>query len=292
MKRGSIRIMFHVCLIVLALVLGAAMAFAAPQDTKAATAAKPALGSEDCVKCHTAPPADISAAGGKHKMVSCQDCHVGHPPAVPAKSIIPKCSNCHTGKPHFDLKDCLGCHSNPHTPRNIKIAANLTDPCLTCHTKQIQQLRETKTRHSALACSTCHSTKHPNVPECLKCHKPHSADMVAADCKKCHQAHAPKPATYEDVPSKFCAGCHKQAFDVLTASKAKHKDFACAFCHQARHKMVPKCQDCHGEKHPAGITAKFNKCGDCHGVAHDLNNWKTKKEEPAKEAAPAKAKKK
>jgi len=37
---------------------------------------------------------------------------------------------------------------------------------------------------------------------------------------------------------------------------------------------MPKCQDCHGEKHPQGIVAKFPKCGDCHGIAHDLNNWK------------------
>lgn len=288
MNRRSIRFLLHVCLILLTLVFGAAFAFAAPQDAKAAPAVKVALGSDDCIKCHAKPPADITANGGKHKKVSCQDCHVGHPPSVPAKSIIPKCSNCHTGKPHFELKDCLACHTNPHTPRNIKIGANITDPCLTCHTKQIQQLRETKTKHSLLNCSTCHSTKHPNVPECLKCHKPHSSDMVAADCKKCHQAHAPKPATYDDVPAKFCAGCHKKAYDVLTSSKAKHKDFACAFCHQAKHKMIPKCQDCHGEKHPAGIMAKFKKCGDCHNIAHDLNNWgPAKKEEPKKEAAPA-----
>lgn len=290
MKRGSFKVLFHASLILLVLIFGTAVAFAAPQDAKAAPAAKPALGSDDCIKCHANPPADISAAGGKHKKVSCQDCHVGHPPSVPAKSIIPKCSNCHGGKPHFELQGCLSCHTNPHTPRNIKIGPNVTDPCLTCHTKQNQQLKETKTKHSMLFCSTCHSTKHPNVPECMKCHKPHTPDMVMADCKKCHKAHAPKPVTYEDVPAKHCSGCHKQAYDLLTSSKAKHKDFACSFCHQAKHKMVPKCQDCHGEKHPAGIMAKFSKCGDCHGIAHDLNNWKPKKEEPAKEAAPAAAK--
>jgi hypothetical protein len=37
--------------------------------------------------------------------------------------------------------------------------------------------------------------------------------------------------------------------------------------------MVPKCQDCHGSPHPAGIMAKFPKCGECHNIAHDLNNW-------------------
>jgi hypothetical protein len=62
-----------------------------------------------------------------------------------------------------------------------------------------------------------------------------------------------------------------------------------ASCHQEKHKMVPKCQDCHGEKHPAAIMAKFPKCGDCHNIAHDLNNWKPA---PAAEAPKAKKKKK
>jgi len=292
MKRKSIKSLFYVCLVFVAIAVASSTAFSAASDQKAA---KPVLSSDDCIKCHANPPADIAAAGGKHKMVMCTACHAGHPPSVPAKSIIPKCSNCHTGKPHFELKDCLQCHTNPHTPKNIKIGPNLTEPCLTCHTKQIQQLKETRTKHSALYCSTCHSTKHPNVPECIRCHKPHTPDMTAADCKKCHQAHAPKPVTYEDVPAKFCAGCHKQAYDLLTASKAKHKDFACSFCHQAKHKMIPKCQDCHGEKHPAGIMAKFKKCGDCHNIAHDLNNWTEllqKEKSAQKKETPRKADKK
>ena len=63
--------------------------------TASATAAEPAgkvvLTNADCIKCHTKPVADIDAKGGKHKTeVGCQDCHVGHPPAV--KKIIPDCS--------------------------------------------------------------------------------------------------------------------------------------------------------------------------------------------------------
>jgi hypothetical protein len=52
--------------------------------------------------------------------------------------------------------------------------------------------------------------------------------------------------------------------------------------------MVPKCQDCHGVPHAAGIMSKFPKCGDCHGIAHDLNNWKGQSP-AAGEAAPAAA---
>jgi len=229
------------------------------------------LSNDDCIKCHAGPPADISAEGGKHKLVGCIDCHVGHPPTV--KKPIPKCNQCHMGKPHFELKECLGCHKNPHTPLKITFGGNVTDPCLTCHTSQISQLRENKSKHSALYCSTCHSV-HRRVPVCTQCHKPHASDMSGGECKQCHKAHMPKVVTYSaDVPSKDCASCHKKAFDLLTSSAAKHKTFACAFCHQAKHKTVPMCQDCHGTPHPAGIRAKFPKCGDCHNVAHDLNHW-------------------
>ncbi len=231
----------------------------------------PGLTNEDCVKCHSVPPADIAEAGGKHKEVGCLGCHAGHPPAV--KNPIPQCNECHMGQPHFELKDCLSCHKNPHTPLKITFAGNVTDACTTCHTQQIAQLRENQSKHTALDCSACHSV-HREVPQCTQCHQPHSTEMVATDCKKCHKAHMPKEVTYSaEIPSKDCGACHQQALDLLSASNTKHSGLACAFCHQERHKMVPQCQDCHGSPHPAGMMAKFPKCGECHKVAHDLNNW-------------------
>jgi predicted CXXCH cytochrome family protein len=242
-----------------------------------AVAADPAvatatLTSSDCVKCHEQPPKDIAANGGKHKTeVSCQDCHVGHPPKV--KKPIPLCSQCHEGKPHFKLQGCLGCHSNPHTPKIIKFGNNVTDPCLTCHTPQIEKLRTFKSKHSALACSYCHNV-HGRIPDCTQCHKSHSAEIVQKDCKACHQAHMPKNVAYKnDVPTKFCAACHKKAATLLSASTAKHNKLACVYCHQAKHKMVPQCTQCHVKPHPAAMMAKFPKCSECHNIAHDLNHW-------------------
>jgi len=109
--------------------------------------------------------------------------------------------------------------------------------------------------------------------------------MVVTDCKKCHKAHMPKKVTYaSETPSKDCAACHKKALDLLAASKVKHNALACAFCHQVEHRTIPKCQDCHGSPHAAGIMRKFQKCGECHSIAHDLNNWpETQKREPLKE---------
>ena len=237
-----------------------------------AAADKPALAQEDCVKCHEAPPADIAAAGSKHKSeVGCLDCHAGHRPA--SKNNIPQCGQCHEGKPHYKEKNCLSCHRNPHKPLNVAFGSKVTEPCLSCHTDQIKQLRDHKSKHTSLFCSNCHDV-HRKVPECVKCHKPHTAAMAQADCGKCHKAHQPTTLAYgPDVPNKDCAACHKKAFDLLSATATKHKDVACVKCHANKHKTVPACAQCHGQKHPAQIMKKFPACGTCHSIAHDLNNW-------------------
>ncbi|MBJ6726596.1 cytochrome C [Geomesophilobacter sediminis] len=250
------------------------------------------LNSSDCQKCHEKPPKDIAEKGGKHKTeITCQDCHVGHPPKV--KHPIPQCSMCHTGKPHFQLKDCLGCHRNPHTPKVITFGTNVTDACLTCHKPQIEQLKAYPSKHTSLACSFCHNV-HGKKPDCTQCHKSHSSDITKNECKLCHKAHQPLNVTYKaDTPSKYCAACHKRPFNLLANSTAKHSKLACVYCHQNKHKTVPKCTDCHGVPHPASLMSKFAKCQECHNIAHDLNHWSApaggaKPAAPAAKAAPAK----
>lgn len=234
------------------------------------------LANSDCKKCHIKASADIAAAGTKHKTaVGCLDCHNGHPPIN--NKIIPLCSQCHDGKPHYKIASCNICHFNPHTPLNIKMGGNVTDPCLTCHTQQITKLRENKSKHSALYCSTCHDT-HGKIPDCTQCHKAHSSQQVNSDCRMCHQAHMPTIIVYNDkTPSIQCAACHREVFTTLAASTFKHRGLGCVACHQAKHKMVPQCQSCHGTPHSVSIMARFPKCGSCHGIAHDLHNFKNTK---------------
>ncbi len=232
-----------------------------------------ALSESDCQKCHDNAPRDIETGGGKHKTaIGCLDCHQGHPPKD--QDIIPDCNMCHLGKKHYELEDCSRCHSNPHTPLDLQLAGGITDPCLTCHTSQIEQLEEHKSYHTKIDCTSCHS-KHGLIPECVQCHQPHSGDMGQEDCSSCHQAHKPLVVTYEgNIASIQCAACHKIAYELLQASPTKHRDLNCAACHQAKHKMIPECQDCHGKPHPDSMLSKFNTCGDCHGTGHDLNSGK------------------
>jgi hypothetical protein len=227
------------------------------------------LSDSDCSKCHVNAPQDILALGGAHRSaVGCMDCHQGHPPIV--KNIIPSCGACHSGKSHYELENCLACHSNPHKPLELTLSGNLTDPCLTCHSGQIAQLQEHKSAHTKLACTNCHE-KHAQAPDCLNCHASHSAEMAGPDCKSCHRAHMPLAVTYaSNVPSKHCGACHDNAFNQLATKTTRHSKLGCAACHQEKHGTLMQCQECHGSPHAAGMMAKFPNCGACHGIAHDL----------------------
>ena len=138
----------------------------------------------------------------------------------------------------------------------------MTAPCLTCHDKEGQQLKDFPSFHSTLACTSCHDTTHGKVPQCVNCHKPHTPEMVQADCKKCHQAHKPLAVTYaDDTPSKDCGACHDKVYSTLMGSQAKHKELLCATCHETKHKNIPQCVQCH-EPHAKDMAA--TECTKCH----------------------------
>ncbi len=267
----------RICIVVMAAVfifsgLDSALMAAEGQNEKGQMKGA-ALSNADCIKCHPGVVNDIETAGQAHKTeIGCMDCHNGHPPMN--YEIIPQCSDCHSGEPHFELPKCLQCHSNPHRPLELKLAKDITGPCLTCHAEQGEQLKSQKSFHQKLACTACHN-RHGQVPECLQCHKPHSETMTNGDCGKCHgNAHTPLTLAYkEDLDSRLCASCHGDIYASIKANPSKHSGVECAKCHKNQHGMVPRCQDCHGEPHPQGILQKFGSCLDCHYNPHDLDNW-------------------
>ncbi|MDA8164539.1 MAG: hypothetical protein M0017_05870 [Desulfobacteraceae bacterium] len=233
--------------------------------------AKPALALADCDKCHPAVVRRIATSGKAHgSKVTCLDCHRGHPPAV--AHIIPQCGQCHSGRPHFETGDCLQCHRDPHAPLELQLSKKLTGPCLTCHPEPGRQMEASPSFHRKLACTACHN-RHGQIPECLRCHKPHAAGQGNAVCKSCHPAHAPLAVAFSpQTPSEYCGECHPGPFGLLAATTTKHRAVPCVQCHPGRHKHIPACSDCHGQPHAAIIHAKFPVCGDCHGKAHDLTS--------------------
>ncbi len=227
------------------------------------------LAPSDCIKCHPKIVTKISDYGEAHgSKVTCIDCHVGHPPAV--RGIIPSCNKCHQDKAHFAIKNCLGCHTNPHTPLIIKLNRETTFPCTTCHDGQKEQLESFDSIHSTLDCTACH-TRHGYLPPCFNCHGPHLEDMANEECKLCHFPHKPLEVTYPpDTPSEYCGACHEKVYALLAGSRAKHRQLLCSTCHKSVHKTIPQCTLCHPTPHSASILDNFTSCGDCHGIAHDL----------------------
>jgi hypothetical protein len=231
--------------------------------------ATPVLTNAMCVVCHPQQVETIRDHGAQHKTeVTCLDCHREHPPQ--GENAIPQCSMCHSGKPHFELKDCSSCHTNAHAPLDITFEGDVTAACLTCHEVQGVELKEHPSAHTDMPCTECH-TSHRQIPSCMDCHEKHTPDMDFQACVSCHPAHMPLVITYgPQTPNRWCAACHREAYDQLSKSKSKHHDLTCVVCHKDRHKFTPACTVCHPEPHTKAMLEKFPHCSQCHGTAHDL----------------------
>lgn len=241
------------------------------QLTAATVSVASSLNDVDCQKCHRFQVQKISAAGGKHaSAIGCQDCHPQHPPN--GKQIISACNSCHFEHPHFQLDDCLHCHTDPHQPL-VSLRDTIKPEkkaCMSCHDKVGQQMSDSPSRHAQLFCTRCHS-RHKEFPDCLDCHVGHQQNQTTADCVKCHQAHQPlriNPVGY--IPAGFCRPCHIRQTNDLAATATNHGGIQCTYCHKGEHPAIPKCQDCHGLPHTQAIHSQFRKCLDCHGDAHNL----------------------
>lgn len=227
------------------------------------------LQNTDCIKCHKKEPASVEQKGGLHKTaVGCLDCHTEHPPL--GTKAIPQCAMCHTGKPHYELDNCLSCHSDPHQPLALKLDDNITTACLTCHPEQGKELQEHPSRHTEVACTLCH-TFHGEIPDCSVCHEPHAQGQTTKDCLICHPVHSPLIIKYPDeTPRAYCTPCHEEFGELMNKTTTKHKTFTCAFCHRGVHPIVPQCETCHGKPHSESQHKTMPNCLDCHLDAHNL----------------------
>jgi len=238
------------------------------------------LTTADCARCHSSQFASLKNNGGKHQEIACSGCHQQYHEYNPRKNnyadIMPKCSQCHEG-PHGDTPDlptCLSCHTNPHMPiASLPKPVDLEPKCAVCHPEIAKIMADNPSKHAARKCSDCHSRFHGRKPDCSECHNNHSPKLPlrTADCLTCHPVHNPLDISYpQNQTKKLCAGCHEQAYNLLTINTTKHATFTCAFCHP-RHGEIPKCSKCHGERpHNPAIHQKFPDCLSCHNSPHDL----------------------
>jgi len=239
---------------------------------KALAIGTPQLEATDCVKCHKKEPAEIAANGGKHQTeITCLDCHVEHLPD--GTDLIPLCSRCHgdSDSPHFQLPNCLGCHTNPHMPiASLVLPDTAKSECGTCHEEELKLIDENPSKHAEKSCTFCHN-KHGLIPNCAQCHEPHMEGQEMKDCLICHNPHKPRNIVPpEDTPVKFCGACHGDVADNLAKTTTKHGQLNCVYCHKGEHPTVPECQSCHGTPHGEVIHKTFPQCLNCHMDPHLL----------------------
>ncbi len=250
------------------------------------------LSLEECARCHNSHFKRIRDNGDKHTKVTCTDCHELFHAYNPLKGnyadIMPKCSSCHgsTEQPftlpapkyHTDgeiLKNCLGCHTDPHQPiATLPEASNLEASCRKCHGDIGALLTDKISMHTDEDCSSCHSDNHGRIPDCAECHESHSPAVALNNpaCMSCHPVHTPLVIAYpQDQDNTVCAGCHGDVYDELQANPTKHTPLSCAKCHPA-HAELMACSECHSASpHNPSIHQKFPECGSCHNIAHDLH---------------------
>lgn len=181
---------------------------------------------ELCANCHKNPShapvfKTLQDAQSKHwTEITCASCHDEH-------GKIPDCSNCHDSDGHranLQTSDCLRCHTNPHDPMSISFS--ITEPkdiCGGCHTKVLNDLMTSNTRHTNQTCSFCHPV-HGQIPTCQKCHgMPHGDALVKrfdGNCGACHSiAHTIQGKMKDDVEGSLTEEGRKGVLTTVPASK-------------------------------------------------------------------------
>lgn len=233
------------------------------------------LTTPECGRCHFSVFTDIKDDGGMHRL-DCTYCHEEFHTYKPGKDwaeVVPACNTCHGAAHGESYMECLACHENAHAPVESMIGLSKLEPdCAKCHEPQGQELEQNPSGHTELSCSSCHHTRHGNIPDCVECHaQPHVAFEKNSGCVGCHPVHSPTNIEYgQEVANNVCAGCHQTVNKELANSQKKHGDLSCVYCHEQNHGYVPACQDCHGKPHSDALLSRFNACTDCHGEPHAL----------------------
>lgn len=194
------------------------------------------------------------------------------------------CNACHVSFDKAGLSNqCLDCHTEIRTDRNLGTGFHGKSPiasimaCNSCHTDHIGRDADIinlqadrfnhhhtnfplEGRHSALACSSCHTpgeSYRDAEPRCASCHQDDDVHRGAlgTDCQTCHQPqswHQRLPFDHAETgfPLKglhgevACSSCHAGQVYEISATD-------CVSCHQAADVHAGKngqnCATCHSE---------------------------------------------
>ena len=254
-------------------------------------------GSDKCLECHE----DYVKAYAmtKHGRVlpegGCESCHgpmskhLDAPRKEPTLAVTFKpegklspaqksaiCLQCHEGTrrtyweggPHeVNEVTCDSCHYTMarRSDRNLTIAEDGKDACLTCHIEkrgQIMKSAHMPVKEGKVDCGSCHNPHGSYGPKLLN---------TATVNETCYQCHAEKrgPFLWEHAPVREnCANCHDSHGSNNPGMLKIKSPFQCLSCHQfGGHPNMPRynrvstnlaqgCANCHsrvhGSNHPSG----------------------------------------
>ena len=253
----SSRFSIAACRVLLALVLGGAIAVATPAYA-AQTGNPHGHFKGECALCHSArgwnklslkPRFDHGVYGmaltGAHASNDCKSCHT----SVDFTSVRPQCVTCHED-PHRGENgaDCAHCHGT----------RSFTDRAPMVRLHQLTQFPLTEA-HTTVACESCHK---PSAQGQMQ----YKGTSVA--CASCHMDNYRSAKAPDHVTMGFptdCKSCHKNMQDWRSASFAFAKFGSTDFTHPASFPLTNahagrQCDDCH----KGNYISLVNNCYSCH----------------------------
>lgn len=209
---------------------------------------------------------------GKHKNVSCNECHVGGNFTRPMKHG--ECMDCHKDYHNGELKlvsetftDCKRCHNLEmgFQQSNFQLAdhekskfplrgAHVATPCFSCH-KETPDVRWTF-RFKSQNCIECHDNIHQD--------KISESFMGEKSCQSCHSVNTWSEINFDHSKTNY-------------KLKGKHSQINCRSCHFQENKegqtgivqkfkgLNTECYACHDHNHGDQFTQNgVTECKKCH----------------------------
>ncbi|MCP4500193.1 MAG: hypothetical protein GY822_09565 [Deltaproteobacteria bacterium] len=215
--------------------------------------------SRDCKACHSDQKLKFSSKTnwnhnkktdfklrGKHKRISCKQCHGGK------SAMKMSCVACHkddsvhivNNKDRFKGRDCSQCHTDNTFEKDIRFA----------HRKETGFTLNGK--HASVDCAACHRKK-PKAE--IKTAVDTFERFKTEKCASCHIHQDAHKKKFHDRPH-LCEKCHVPG-DIKRFRNPDHRILSSSFAKQGAHAPLA-CDSCHGEALKNLSPAK--DCAECH----------------------------
>jgi thiosulfate reductase cytochrome b subunit len=268
-----------------------------------------AIGTAECLACHSDPSLTKTNAAGKevslfvdpkkfaasiHGKNLCTSCHTGITSLPHPENLKPvRCSQCHRVEAEIYLQSdhgqavhkgvpeaasCRDCHGSPHellnnrNPASPVNRANIPNTCARCH-GNTQEMEQFHLRQRSVVVSyekSVHGIAHAN------------GAVNAAVCTDCHGSHDqhrstnPQSKLYWQTIPATCGKCHENV--ERTYLRSVHGKAV-----EAGVRDAPVCTDCHGEHTITAVRLASSRvspanipetCGQCHAAQRIVTQYR------------------